>query len=237
MIRSIRTVHITTQFGDGTLPPLNPVPDPRVTTSKPTRFASFTIAATCSVFSTNKTHPGNCDIAAVPSNPYGIKSSFARRTFFTPTIPSNSPQGISTSLPSTCVATDIRKEQDYYQTKRTEETFTLPPPFLRAPLSHQFPPHFICARLVHCWQQRIDRVAAMNSFAAHKHPIRNFVLLDLPVLPHLYIFYDPGIVSYLPCKFAVRISHVRKPKVLSSVFVRDGCLYRKRIRIVRRQDF
>src|SRR5687768_13523920 len=92
-ILSIRTVHMTMQLGDGTLPPLNPVPEPRVTTSMPSRLASFRIWLTCCALVTNTTQPGNCEIAAVPSKLYVIKSSGFERTFCGPTICFSSDNG------------------------------------------------------------------------------------------------------------------------------------------------
>src|SRR5688572_4815259 len=74
------------QFAEGKLPPLNPVPEPRVTTAVRVAFASLSTSLICDVDSANTTHPGISCNAAVPSNEYGIKSSWLVRTFFSPTI-------------------------------------------------------------------------------------------------------------------------------------------------------
>ena len=59
----------------GTLPPLKPVPEPRVTIGTDRCPASFTQAATSSVEPGKTTAPGRTFNAAVPSKLYGTKSS------------------------------------------------------------------------------------------------------------------------------------------------------------------
>ena len=81
----------------GTLPPLRPVPLPRVTPGVPVSLASFNTELTSSVVAANKTHPGVCFIAAVPSNAYGIKSSFSVSTFTAPTMERNFSKMVSPS--------------------------------------------------------------------------------------------------------------------------------------------
>src|SRR5688500_1596263 len=56
-ILSILTVQRTMQLDDGTLPPLKPVPEPRVTTGVLVSFASFRISATSAVVRANTTQP------------------------------------------------------------------------------------------------------------------------------------------------------------------------------------
>ena len=51
----------------GTLPPLNPVPDPRVTIASDCETANFTHRDTSSVVCGNTTAAGSCRSAAVPS--------------------------------------------------------------------------------------------------------------------------------------------------------------------------
>ena len=55
------------QSWEGTLPPLRPVPEPRVTTGVLVSLASLRTAETVSVVLAKTTQPGICDIAAVPS--------------------------------------------------------------------------------------------------------------------------------------------------------------------------
>ena len=82
---SIFTVQSTMQSAAGTLPPLSPVPLPRVTTGVPVSLASFSTLLTCSVLAANTTQPGVSFNAAVPSNAYGMRSSLAVSTFPAPT--------------------------------------------------------------------------------------------------------------------------------------------------------
>ena len=70
----------------GTLPPLRPVPEPRVTTGVPVSLASLSTALISSVLSANTTHPGISFIAAVPSKAYGMRSSRAVSTLSEPTM-------------------------------------------------------------------------------------------------------------------------------------------------------
>src|SRR5690348_12854913 len=86
------------QSGTGKLPPLKPVPEPRVTTGFFSRFAHRRIAATCSVVFPNTTQPGICRKAAVPSNEYGIKSSGLVSKFSGPTMVSNSENALRLML-------------------------------------------------------------------------------------------------------------------------------------------
>ena len=79
--------HSTIAPSLGTLPPLSPVPDPRVTTGTPADAASCTHRDTSSVVRGNTTASGRCLSAAVPSNPYGITSSGFVRTRVGPTMP------------------------------------------------------------------------------------------------------------------------------------------------------
>ena len=53
--------------GLGTLPPLNPVPEPRVTIGTPAETASRTHSATCAALRGKTTASGRCLSAAVPS--------------------------------------------------------------------------------------------------------------------------------------------------------------------------
>ena len=55
------------QSGLGRLPPLRPVPEPRVTTAVLVWLASLSTPTTCSVVLANTTQPGICCSAAVPS--------------------------------------------------------------------------------------------------------------------------------------------------------------------------
>ena len=73
----------------GTLPPLRPVPLPRVTTGVPVSLASLSTALTCSVPVVNTTHPGDSFSTAVPSKAYGMRSSFAVSTFSAPPMSRN----------------------------------------------------------------------------------------------------------------------------------------------------
>jgi len=82
---AILTVQRTMQSTLGKLPPLNPVPEPRVTTASFAVLAYLRISLTSWVLETNATHPGICCMAAVPSKEYEIKSSFSVRTFWGPT--------------------------------------------------------------------------------------------------------------------------------------------------------
>ena len=66
--------------GLGMLPPLRPVPEPRVTTGVPVSLASLRICDTCSVVRTKTTTLGMADMAAVPSKEYGMRSSREVRT-------------------------------------------------------------------------------------------------------------------------------------------------------------
>ena len=74
------------QSAAGTLPPLRPVPLPRVTTGVPVSLAKRSTALTSSVVAAKTTHPGVSFIAAVPSNAYGMRSSAAVSTFSVPTM-------------------------------------------------------------------------------------------------------------------------------------------------------
>ena len=69
MSLSIFTRQITRQPASGTLPPLKPVPEPRVTTGTLRCRASLTQSATSSAVSGNTTAPGRCFKTAVPSKP------------------------------------------------------------------------------------------------------------------------------------------------------------------------
>ena len=80
--RSIFTRHSTTQPGVGTLPPLSPVPEPRVTMGVLSARAKRTTRETSSVVTGNTTHAGSACNAAVPSKPYGIRCSGSKRTRF-----------------------------------------------------------------------------------------------------------------------------------------------------------
>jgi hypothetical protein len=51
----------------GKLPPLKPVPEPRVTTETFELFANLNISAICCVDLANATYLGICCMAAVPS--------------------------------------------------------------------------------------------------------------------------------------------------------------------------
>src|SRR5438874_11917357 len=72
------------QFLVGRLPPLRPVPEPRVTTAVFVAFANLSTPATSAVERVNTTHAGICCNAAVPSKEYGIRSSLAVRTLADP---------------------------------------------------------------------------------------------------------------------------------------------------------
>ena len=67
----------TTQPFDGTLPPLNPLPLPRVTSGVLVREAQRTKATTCSTESGKTTISGTSRSIAVPSQAYGIVSTFS----------------------------------------------------------------------------------------------------------------------------------------------------------------
>jgi hypothetical protein len=85
-ILSILARQRTMQSGTGKLPPLRPVPEPRVTTGVLELEASFRMDAICSLELAKTTQPGICCNAAVPSNEYGIRSSASVKTFVGPTI-------------------------------------------------------------------------------------------------------------------------------------------------------
>ena len=72
-IASICVRQRTRQPGLGTLPPLRPVPDPRVTIGVPLAAASRTHSATCAVVRGKTTADGRTFNAAVPSKLYGIE--------------------------------------------------------------------------------------------------------------------------------------------------------------------
>ena len=72
--------------GLGTLPPLSPVPDPRVTIAVPLEAASRTHSATCAVVRGKATAEGRTFNAAVPSKLYGMRSSARVRTASAPTM-------------------------------------------------------------------------------------------------------------------------------------------------------
>ena len=74
------------QSAAGTLPPLRPVPEPRVTTGVSVSLASLSTALICSVLTANTTLPGISFIAAVPSKAYGMRSSLEVSTFSAPTM-------------------------------------------------------------------------------------------------------------------------------------------------------
>ena len=76
----------TRQSWLGTLPPLSPVPDPRVTIGVPLAAASRTQSATCAVVRGNTTADGRTLSAAVPSKLYGMRSSARVRTASAPTM-------------------------------------------------------------------------------------------------------------------------------------------------------
>ncbi len=76
----------TRQSGLGTLPPLRPVPEPRVTIGVPLAAASRTQSATCAVVRGNTTADGRTLSAAVPSKLYGMRSSARVRTASAPTM-------------------------------------------------------------------------------------------------------------------------------------------------------
>jgi hypothetical protein len=67
MILSIFARHNTRQPGVGRLPPLNPVPAPRVTTGVLDAFDILKTEDTSSVFRGKMTASGSCFRAAVPS--------------------------------------------------------------------------------------------------------------------------------------------------------------------------
>ncbi len=67
MIRSIPVRHSTSDPGVGTLPPLSPVPEPRVTIGVRFAAASRTHSATCAVLRGKTTADGRSFSAAVPS--------------------------------------------------------------------------------------------------------------------------------------------------------------------------
>src|SRR5438034_7451269 len=81
----ILTVHRTMLPPLGRLPPLKPVPLPRVTTAVCIARATLSTPQTCSRVRGKTTQPGSCCIAAVPSKEYAIRSSFAASKFSAPT--------------------------------------------------------------------------------------------------------------------------------------------------------
>ena len=83
------------QFSVGRLPPLSPVPEPRVTTDVFVALANLSTPATSAVERVNTTHAGICCNAAVPSKEYGIRSSLAVRTLAGPTMRLNSARNLS----------------------------------------------------------------------------------------------------------------------------------------------
>jgi hypothetical protein len=78
------------------LPPLSPVPDPRVTVGMPASCAAFTHADTCAVVVGSTTTLGRVRIAAVPSKPYGTTSSGFVSTADGPTMASSVGMSVST---------------------------------------------------------------------------------------------------------------------------------------------